>query len=88
MIDIVLGKIKAAVEAGGGDYVAIWEMGRMRLVLFNSPQTRSTLALTVAEVLEDGYGAENVRECIRESDAKFASASAIAAPKPGQDRYR
>ena len=71
MLDILVSRIKAAVEAGGGRFVTVWEILDQRLVLFDSPQTGTTLALPVADVLEDGYGADNVRDAIKESDAKF-----------------
>jgi len=51
------------VEAGGGEYVP----GRLgNLVLFNSPATRSTLALP-----EEKLTPEAVRAHIAESNAKF-----------------
>jgi hypothetical protein len=56
---------KRIVEAGGGEYVA----GMLEsLVLFNSPQTCSTLALP-----ENRLTSESVRSRILASDAEFES---------------
>ena len=61
---------KAAVEEGGGIWVGTLEsVGRLPgLILFNSPQTHSTLALPVNEPITP----EAVRKHIEESNAKFA----------------
>ena len=71
MLDILIERCQAVVEAAGGQFKAVWELEETRLVLFNSPTTNSTLALPVEDVLEDGHGEANVRAAIRESDAKF-----------------
>jgi hypothetical protein len=85
MVDIMKEMVMARVEKGGGQFVSVWEVNEMRLILFNSPQTGSTLALTVDQVMDGGEGA--VRECIAESDAKFA-AGATSAPMPARIAYR
>jgi hypothetical protein len=59
---------RAAVEDGGGSWVCIMDCSphSTDLVLFNSKQTGSTLALKVTEIT-----AEHVREHIKESNLKF-----------------
>ena len=57
------------VKAGGGKYVGMMNEipGRMEsIVLFISPQTKSTLGLPIS-----GLTAEAVREQLAESDAAF-----------------
>ncbi|PWT76225.1 MAG: hypothetical protein C5B59_07075 [Bacteroidetes bacterium] len=59
---------RACVEEGEGIWVGIQEGEGLYtdLVLFNSPQTGSTLALKTTEITP-----EKVREKIRRSDAAF-----------------
>jgi hypothetical protein len=62
-------EMSSIVEAGGGKYVGIMNEipGRMEsIVLFISPQTKSTLGLPIS-----GLTAEAVREQLAESDAAF-----------------
>jgi hypothetical protein len=66
-------RYQTAIECGGGIYKGIWPAipGRSeKLILFNSPETRSTLALVASEV-----SVENVREKIRESNIQFGMKS-------------
>lgn len=65
----VLSSAKACVEEGGGIWVGIQECEGIdyTLVLFNSKQTGSTLALKTNEITP-----ELVNSTIRFSDAKFA----------------
>ena len=61
--------MSSIVEAGGGKYVGMMNEipGRMEsIVLFISPQTKSTLGLPIS-----GLTAEAVREQLAESDAAF-----------------
>jgi hypothetical protein len=62
------------VAAGGGSYVGVLKeiADKMEsLVLFNSPRTRTTLAIPISHLT-----AEAVREHLAESDAAFADAGA------------
>jgi hypothetical protein len=62
------------VAAGGGSYVGVLKEipDKMEsLVLFNSPRTRTTLAIPISHLT-----AEAVREHLAESDAAFADAGA------------
>ncbi|MGD0428524.1 MAG: hypothetical protein ABSC10_17570 [Candidatus Acidiferrales bacterium] len=62
------------VAAGGGSYVGVLKEipDKMEsLVLFNSPRTRTTLAIPISHLT-----VEAVREHIAESDAAFAGADA------------
>jgi len=62
------------VAAGGGSYVGVLKEipNKMEsLVLFNSPRTRTTLAIPISHLT-----AEAVREHLAESDAAFAGADA------------
>jgi hypothetical protein len=62
------------VAAGGGSYVGVLKEipDKMEsLVLFDSPRTRTTLAIPISELT-----AEAVREHLAESDAAFAGAAA------------
>jgi hypothetical protein len=62
-------EMSSIVEAGGGKYVGMMNEipGRMEsIVLFISPQTKSTLGLPIS-----GLTAEAVREQLAESDAAF-----------------
>jgi hypothetical protein len=62
------------VEAGGGSYVGVLKEipHKMEsLVLFNSPRTRTTLAIPISHLT-----VEAVREHLAESDAAFAGAGA------------
>ena len=65
MLDIVKKRARAHVEAAGGRYVGTLE----RLVLFNSRESGSTLALPISEVLNGGPAA--VRAHILESNRRF-----------------
>jgi hypothetical protein len=61
--------LKIQVELGGGIFRAYWDAdmrGIEPMVLFDSPQTKSTLGLPVSKV-----SASAVREQIRKSDAAF-----------------
>jgi len=67
-------EMSSIVEAGGGKYVGVLKEipGRMELiVLFISPQTRSTLGIPMSRLT-----VEAVREQLAESNAAFAEASA------------
>jgi len=55
------------VAEGGGIWVGMQDGGALPFVLFNSPTTGSTLALTTAEIT-----AEKVRAKIEASDRNFA----------------
>jgi len=62
------------IEAGGGKYVGVLKEipGRMEsIVLFVSPQTRSTLSIPMSRLT-----VEAVRNQLAESDAAFGEASA------------
>jgi hypothetical protein len=60
-------EMSSIVEAGGGKYVGVMIPGRMEsIVLFISPQTRTTLGLPIS-----GLTAEAVRAQLAESDAAF-----------------
>ncbi len=62
------------VAAGGGSYVGVLKEipDKMEsLVLFNSPRTRTTLAIPISHLT-----AQAVREHLAESDAAFAGANA------------
>jgi len=65
-------EMSSIVEAGGGKYVGVLKEipGRMEsIVLFVSPQTRSTLGIPTSRLT-----VEAVREQLAESDAAFAEA--------------
>jgi hypothetical protein len=67
-------EMSSIVEAGGGKYVGVLKEipGRMELiVLFISPQTRSTLGIPMSRLT-----VEAVREQLAESNVAFAEASA------------
>jgi hypothetical protein len=66
MLEIQLDKMKQIVRQAGGIFVGIQELGPTRLVLFNSPQTNSTLALQAKVV-----SVATVQNCIAKSNAKF-----------------
>jgi len=66
-------QIAAIVTAGGGRYVGLLRAipGRMEtLVLFASPQTRTTLGLSISRL-----SVQAVRRTIAESDRTFAKAA-------------
>lgn len=67
-----LDSAKRAVEAGGGVWVGIQECEGLKYdaVLFNSPETGSTLALKTTEITAD-----KVRERIAASNALFRKAA-------------
>jgi len=65
-------EISSVVAAGGGRYVGVLKEipGKMEpIILFISPQTRTTLALPISHLT-----VEAVREHLAESDAAFAGA--------------
>jgi hypothetical protein len=67
-------EMSSIVEAGGGKYVGVLKEipGRIELiVLFISPQTRSTLGIPMSRLTVAA-----VREQLAESNAAFAEASA------------
>lgn len=67
-------EISSIVETGGGKYVGVLKEipGRMEsIVLFVSPQTRSTLGIPISRLT-----VEAVRDQLAESDAAFGEASA------------
>lgn len=65
--------LKVAVEAGGGEWVGIQEtVEPPALVLFNSPHSRSTLAL-----YEDLVTEEKVRQKINRADKAHASSKVV-----------
>jgi hypothetical protein len=66
-------EVRSTVEAGGGRYVGVMNEipGKMEaIVLFSSPQTRSTLGLTSSRLTVAA-----VREQLAESDAAFKAAA-------------
>jgi hypothetical protein len=66
------GEMSSIVKAGGGRYVGVINEipGKMEsIVLFTSPQTRSTLALPSSRLT-----VETVREQVAESNAAFHQA--------------
>ena len=64
-------EISSIVEAGGGKHVGVQDMpGIETLVLFISPNTRTTLAVPISDLDSD-----TVRQHIAESDAVFARGS-------------
>jgi hypothetical protein len=68
-------RLKACVQAGGGVWVGIQESFKdvdESLVLFNSPFTKSTLALPVSEV-----SVEAVMDKIQGSDKSFKKTPAV-----------
>ena len=72
--DLGQSAFSSIVAAGGGSYVGVLKeiTDKMEsLVLFNSPQTRTTLAIPISRLT-----AEAVREHLAESDAAFAGADA------------
>jgi hypothetical protein len=67
-------EISSVVAAGGGRYVGVLKEipGKMEtVILFISPQTRTTLALPISHLT-----VEAVREHLAESDAAFSGARA------------
>ena len=67
-------EMSSIVEAGGGKYVGVLKEipGRMEsIVLFISPQTRSTLGIPMSRLT-----AEAVRQQLSESNAAFREAGA------------
>ncbi len=67
-------EISSIVAAGGGKYVGVWRQipDKMEpVVLFISPRTRTTLAISISRLT-----VEAVREDLARSDAAFAEASA------------
>jgi hypothetical protein len=63
-------ELSSIVEAGGGIYVGVMSEipGRMEsIVLFISPQTRTTLGIRISRLTVDA-----VREQLADSDAAFA----------------
>jgi hypothetical protein len=63
-------EISSIVSAGGGKYVGVLKEIPNKLesvVLFNSPQTRTTLGIRISNLT-----VEAVREHLAESDAAFA----------------
>lgn len=64
-------EISSIVEAGGGRYVGVLSaIPKMEsIVLFISPQTRTTLGIPTSRLTVDA-----VREQLAESDAAFAEA--------------
>jgi hypothetical protein len=61
---------KEVIEAAGGIYRGKMSEGNQHVVLFDSPQTRSTLCLPVAKVT-----VETVRGRIVHSNLQFAKAN-------------
>lgn len=64
-------EISSIVEAGGGRYVGVLSaISKMEsIILFISPQTRTTLGIPMSRLTVDA-----VREQLAESDAAFAEA--------------
>jgi len=73
-LDLGESAFSSIVAAGGGRYVGVLKEipDKMEsLVLFNSPRTRTTLAIPISHLT-----VEAVREHLAESDAAFAGANA------------
>lgn len=70
MLDLIVARARHIVESAGARFDGTMSIpGSKRLVLFTSPRTGSTLAISLSDLFKGGQAA--VKCHLAESDAKF-----------------